>query len=311
MFGTFEVDNLHQPLIHVAILARQGWSPCESLAVSRGWTIVWVAEYSPTELTSSRVSFDSLILQFFIRLQVSLILTDGRLPGLTSFWWNPTSPFLLAVGIIMPKKRSYSTSNWHHQLIPWAHSSCGGVSAATGKCHVTTHMTMKPHTVALPCLPRRSLYSGLSTTVGGRTFKAPRKDEWPHRVECLTTTTWHSGGMLPSFTHGVAVTAIDVRSHTNWVLRALQPGELMTAFEIPVGTQATFSPEVITKVCASLPSLTPVGALCVLLSILVPLKVRSFTGGGGGFSGGEVAFQAEGGLVREYQYHTCVFTVYL
>jgi hypothetical protein len=231
-----------------------------------------LAEDSPTELTSSRVSFDSLSLKFLIRSQVSLILTDGRLTGLTSFWWHSTSPLLLAVGIRMPKKRSYSTSIWHHQLIPWAHSSCGGVSAATGKCHVETHMTMKPHKVALPCLPRRSISSVLSTTVGGRTFKAPRKAEWPPRVECFTTTTCHSGGLLPSFTHGVAVETIDVRSHTNWVRRALQPGELMTAFEIPAGSQATFAPEVVTTVCASLPILTPVGVLRVLLSILVPLK---------------------------------------
>jgi hypothetical protein len=279
MFGTFEVDNLHQSLIRVGIVARQGWSPWESLAVSRGWTVVWLAEDSPTELTSSRVLFDSLSLQFFIRSQVSIILTDCRLPGPTSFWWHSTSPLLMAIGIRMPKKRSYSTSCWHHQIIPWAHSSCGGVSAAMGKCHVATHMTMEPHTVALPCFPRRSLSSVLSTTVGGRTFKAPRKAEWPPRVECLTTTTWHSGGLLPSFTHGVAVAAVDVRSHTNWVRRALQPGELMTAFEISAGTQATFAPEVITQVCASLPTLTPVGVLRVLLSILVPLKGRSLTGG--------------------------------
>jgi hypothetical protein len=95
---------------------------------------------------------------------------------------------------------------------------------------------------------------------------------------------------VPSFTHGVAAAAIDVRSHTNWVRRALQPGELMTVFESPAGTQATFAPEVITKVCASLPSLTPVSVLHVLLSILVPLKGHSFTGGE--FSNGEVAFQA-------------------
>jgi hypothetical protein len=53
----------------------------------------------------------------------------------------------------------------------------------------------------------------------------------------------------------------------------------MTAFEIPAGTQATFAPEVITQVCASLLSLTPVGVLRMLLSILVPLKGRSSTGG--------------------------------
>jgi hypothetical protein len=55
IFGTFEVDNLHQPFIRVGIVARQRWSPWESLAVSRGWTVFWVAEESPTELTSSRV----------------------------------------------------------------------------------------------------------------------------------------------------------------------------------------------------------------------------------------------------------------
>jgi hypothetical protein len=179
----------------------------------------------------------------------------------------------------MPKKRSYSTSCWHHQIIPWDHSSCGGVSAATGKCHVATHMTMAPHTVTLPCLPRRSLSSILSTTVEVRTFKAPRKDERPPRVECLTTTTWHSVGMLPSFNQGVSVADIEIRSHTNWVRRALQLSELMTAFEIPAATQGTFTPEVITQVCASLPTLTPVGVLRLLLSILFPLKGHSFTGG--------------------------------
>jgi hypothetical protein len=178
----------------------------------------------------------------------------------------------------MPKKRSYSTSCWHHQVIPWAHYSCGGVSAATAKCHVATHMTMAPHTVTLPCLPRRFLSSVLSTTVEGRTFKAPRKAEWPPCVECLTTTTCHSGGLLPLFTQGVAVAAINVCSHTNWVRRALQLDELMTAFEIPAATQGTFAPEVITQVCASLPTLTPVGVLRLLLSILVPLKGRSFMG---------------------------------
>jgi hypothetical protein len=136
-----------------------------------------VAEDSPTELTFSRVSFDSLSLHFVIRSQVSIILTDGRLPGPSSFWWHPTSPLLLAIGIRMPKKRYYSSSCWHHQIIPWAHSSCRGVSAATWKCHVATHMTMAPHTVTLSCLPRRSLSSVLSITVGGRTFKAPRKAE--------------------------------------------------------------------------------------------------------------------------------------
>jgi hypothetical protein len=65
MFGTFEVDNLHQLLIRVGIVAHQGWSPWEYLAVSRGWTVVWLAEDSPTELTSSRVSFDYLSLQIF------------------------------------------------------------------------------------------------------------------------------------------------------------------------------------------------------------------------------------------------------
>jgi hypothetical protein len=34
MFGTFEVDNLHQPFIRVGIVARQRWSPWESIAVS-------------------------------------------------------------------------------------------------------------------------------------------------------------------------------------------------------------------------------------------------------------------------------------
>jgi hypothetical protein len=81
MFGTFEVDNLHQLFIRVGIVVRQHWSPWESIAVSRGWTVVWVAEDSPKELTSSRVSFDSLSLHFVIRCQVSIILTDGGLPG--------------------------------------------------------------------------------------------------------------------------------------------------------------------------------------------------------------------------------------
>jgi hypothetical protein len=76
------------------------------------------------------------------------------------------------------------------------------------------------------------------------------------------------------------VADIDIHSHTNWVRRALQLGELMTAFKIPAANQGTFTPEVITQVCALLPTLTPVGVLRLLLSILVPLKGRSFTGGG-------------------------------
>jgi hypothetical protein len=75
------------------------------------------------------------------------------------------------------------------------------------------------------------------------------------------------------------VAAIDVHSHTNYVCSALQLGELMTAFEIPSATQGTFTPEVITQVCASLPTLTPVGVLRLLLSILVPLKGRGLMGG--------------------------------
>jgi hypothetical protein len=49
MSGTFEVYNLHQPSIHVGIVAHQRWSQWESIAVSRGWTVVWVAEDSPKE----------------------------------------------------------------------------------------------------------------------------------------------------------------------------------------------------------------------------------------------------------------------
>jgi hypothetical protein len=82
------------------------------------------------------------------------------------------------------------------------------------------------------------------------------------------------------------VAAVDVRSHT-------------TGYAGPsASTQGTFAPEVIIQVCASLPTLTPVGVLSLLLSILVPLKGRSFTGG---VSIGEVAFQAEGGHVRDCQ----------
>jgi hypothetical protein len=98
---------------------------------------------------------------------VSIILTDGRLPGPSSFWWASTSPLLLVVGIRLPKKRPDSTPSWHHQRIPWAHASCGGVSAATGTCHVTTHVTRCPKNISLPALPRRDLSSFLSTRIGG------------------------------------------------------------------------------------------------------------------------------------------------
>jgi hypothetical protein len=72
--------------------------------------VIWVAEDSPRELTSSRISFDSLSLPYLIPSQVSLILTDGRLPGPILFWWAPTSPLLLVVGIRLPKIRTDSTS---------------------------------------------------------------------------------------------------------------------------------------------------------------------------------------------------------
>jgi hypothetical protein len=100
---------------------------------------------------------------------------------------------------------------------------------------------------------------------------------------------WHSGGLLPSFKPGIVVATIDVRSHTKWVRLALQKSELMTAFEIPSTTQNSFPPDFCDRICASLQNLAPVGVLCLLLSLLVPLKGRRFMGGV--FPFGEVAFQ--------------------
>jgi hypothetical protein len=195
VFGTFVAGTLHQPYLRVGIVARHHWSHWECIAASRGWTVVWMAEYSPRELTPSRISFDSLSLPYLIRFQVYIVLTDGRLPGPSSFWWASTSPLLLVVGIKLPKKRPDSTSSWHYPRIPWTHASCGGISAATGACHVATHVTMGPQSISLPALPQRSLSYVLSTTIGGRAFKAPRKAKWPPAVVCLTPTTWHRGGL--------------------------------------------------------------------------------------------------------------------
>jgi hypothetical protein len=138
MFGTFVAGTLHQPHLRVGIVARHHWSPWECIAASRGWTVMWMAEDYSKELTPSRISFDSLSLAYLIQSQVSLILSDGRLPGPSSFWWASTSPLLLVVGIILPKRKPDSTEYWHHQRIPWTHASCGGVSANTGTCDVET-----------------------------------------------------------------------------------------------------------------------------------------------------------------------------
>jgi hypothetical protein len=75
------------------------------------------------------------------------------------------------------------------------------------------------------------------------------------------------------------VATIDVRSHTNWVRRALQQSELMTAFEIPYATQSSFPPDFCDRICVSLPNLAPVRVFRLLPSILIPLKGRRFTGG--------------------------------
>jgi hypothetical protein len=133
-----------------------------------------------------------------------------------------------------------------------------------------SHSTLLTSAFPLLCFVHNSGRASFQGTSQGRV--APR-------VECLTITTWYSGGLLPSFTHGVAAETLDVHSHTNWVRQALQPGELMTAFEISAATQATFAPEVITQVCASLPTLAPVGVMRLLLSLFVPLKGRFFMGG--------------------------------
>jgi hypothetical protein len=210
MFGTFVADTLHQPHLRVGIFARHHWSPWECIAASRGWTVVWIAENSPRELTPSRITFDFLSLPYLIRSKVSVILTYGRLPSPSSFWWASASPLLLVVGIRLPKKRPDSTPSWHHHIIPWAHASCGGVSTARGTCHVATHVTVCPQHISLPILPGRALSSFISTTLAGRVFKAPRKAEWPPVVLCLTPTTWHSGGLLSSFQPGVALATIDV-----------------------------------------------------------------------------------------------------
>jgi hypothetical protein len=114
--------------------------------------------------------------------------------------------------------------------------------------------------------------------IRGRAFKAPRKAEWPPDVVCLTPTTWHSGGLLPSLKPGVAVAIIDVPPHMKWGCRALQHSELMTVFEIPSATQSSFPLNLCDQVCASLQNLAPVGVLCLLLSLLVPVKRCRFMG---------------------------------
>jgi hypothetical protein len=73
--------------------------------------MVWMAEDSPRELTPSRISFDSLSLAYLIWSQVSIILSDGCLPGPSSFWWASTSPLLLVVGIRLPKRNPDSTAS--------------------------------------------------------------------------------------------------------------------------------------------------------------------------------------------------------
>jgi hypothetical protein len=117
MFGTFVAGNLHQPYLHVGIVAHHHWSPWECISASRGCTVVWIAEDSPRELIPSRISFDSLSLAYRIRSQVSVILTDGRLPGPSSFCCASTSSLLLVVVIRIPKRRPDSTPSWHHQRI--------------------------------------------------------------------------------------------------------------------------------------------------------------------------------------------------
>jgi hypothetical protein len=167
MCDTFVAGILYQSYLHVGIVAHHHWSPWECISASRGWAVVLMAEDSPRELTPSRIPFDSLILTYLIRSKVSVILTDGRLPGPSSFWWASNNPLLLVSGIRLPKKRPDSTPSWHHQRIPWAHASRGGVSAATGNYRVATHVTMYPQNISLPALSWRALSSVISTTIGG------------------------------------------------------------------------------------------------------------------------------------------------
>jgi hypothetical protein len=47
MFGTVVAGTLHQPYLRVGIVARHHWSPWECIAAFRGWTVVWMVEYSP------------------------------------------------------------------------------------------------------------------------------------------------------------------------------------------------------------------------------------------------------------------------
>jgi hypothetical protein len=153
MFGTFVAGTLNQPYLRIGVVARHHWSPLECIAASRGWTVVWMAEDYPRELNPSRISFDSLSLPYLIQSQVFIILTGGRIPGPSSFWWASTSPLFLVVGTRLPKSKPYSTASWHHQRVPWTHASRGGVSASIETCPVATHVTMGPQSISLPALP--------------------------------------------------------------------------------------------------------------------------------------------------------------
>jgi hypothetical protein len=128
--------------------------------------VIWVAEYSPRELTSSRISFDSLSLPYLIRSQVSIILKDVRLPDPSSFWWAPTSPLLLAFDypkaglIILPIVIIKESLGY---------MPCTGVSQQPMGLAMWPHMLPRARKASpsLPTLPWRSLSSVLSITVGG------------------------------------------------------------------------------------------------------------------------------------------------
>jgi hypothetical protein len=160
-------------------------------------------------------------------------------PLIAGRWHKNAKETILFYFLLAPPNHSLGSFIMRRRL-----SGYGKVPRGNSHDHVATHSRSTVLTSAFPllCFIHNSWRANFQGTSQGRVATSG---------QILATTTWHSCGLLPSFAHGVGVAAIDVRSHTSWVRRALQPGELMTAFEIPAGTQSTFTPEVITKVCAS------------------------------------------------------------
>jgi hypothetical protein len=88
--------------------------------------MVWVtSELEPLghlSVTVLNTSYQHIKYFFVCNSGVRLVLSDARLPGIASPWWEAPIPVRMAIGL-SPTRLKYHVKGWYSQLLYWNQAS--------------------------------------------------------------------------------------------------------------------------------------------------------------------------------------------